>query len=346
MDQSPEYLCRLMQDARIVEVRHSRAGRWESGVFDNVVDLEHAIRERAAAGNLYSSLNRPAGIKATNAFGTRALCDDNIEVITRIVFDLDPKRPTNTPSTNSELQAAVTARDLVVGTLTAHGWPLPALGVSGNGAHVVYRTCLVSTPAWRQHAATLYAGLRSRLHDQLAELGVEFDTTVRNPGRIWRLYGSVNRKGEVTTHRPHRRASIILPAGDWETVKAATVERTVQALTPVVQQHQRGVNEIRSCIDGKGDYATLDVIAWFTAHGAYRQSLAGAKHAVRCPWFEEHTTVSSENSSDSVVWEATTTWPSFHCSHSHCHRRTLRDVMVLWGDADEFCVRRWGGNRG
>jgi hypothetical protein len=346
LDQSTEYLRRLVQDARIVEIRHSHAGRWESGTFDNVVSLQHAIHERSGCGNLYTSLNRPTGIRATNDFGARALRDDDIEVITRIVFDLDPKRPTNTPSTNSELQAALSARDLVVRTLAAHGWPLPALGISGNGAHAVYRACLVSSPAWRQQGATLYAGLRSRLQEQLAELGVEFDVTVRNPARIWRCYGTVNRKGEVATDRPHRRSSIVLPAGPWQTVKASTVETTVRMLTPVVEERKRVMTRSQSPIDGKGDFNTLDIVSWFSAHGAYRRPLTEGKHAVDCPWSAEHTTTSPENGSDTVVWEATTGWPTWHCSHSHCADRTLRDVVTLWGDADQFCARAWSHDHG
>jgi len=339
IDQTPEYLRRLLQDARIVEIRHNHKGRWRSGLFDNLIDLEHAIRERSDDGNLYTSLNRPAGIKAGNTFGAHALCDDNIETITRIVFDLDPKRPTNTPSTDAELHAAIEARDLVVRTLTAHGWPLPALGMSGNGAHAVYRSCLRSTPAWRQQGATLYSGLRLRLQDQLAKLGVEFDVTVRNPSRIWRLYGTVNRKGEASIERPHRLATVTLPAGPWQTVKTAIVERTVQALTPVVTRDT--TRRTQTHIDGNGDYATLDIVGWFTAHEAYRRPLALGKHAVTCPWVGEHTTTSPESGSDTVVWEATTGWSNWHCSHLHCEGRTLRDVIALWGDADAFCARAW-----
>ena len=346
LDHSAEYLRRLLEDSRIVEVRHSYAGRWESGTFDDPVRLECAIRDRGDAGNLYTSLNRPTGIRAINAFGARALHDADIAVITRIVFDLDPKRPTGSPSTDHELQAAILARALVARTLAAHGWPLPALGISGNGAHLIFRTCLEATAVWRQQGATLYAGLRSRLQPQLAELNVEFDVTVRNPARIWRLYGTINRKGDATNDRPHRRASITLPAGPWKPVPAATIERTVRLLTPVVEQHHRAIERARGRVSGSGDYRTLDIVAWFTAHGAYRRPLVGDKHSTLCPWTGEHSTTSPASGSDTVIWEAADGWPRFHCSHAHCADRTLRDVIALWGDADAFCSRTWSRNNG
>lgn len=346
LDHSPEYLRRLMEDARIVEVRHNHAGRWESGLFDDLVQLENAIRERADDGNLYTSLNRPAGVVARNAFNGCALRDDDIAVITRIVFDLDPRRPTNTPSTAEELQAGIAARDLVVRTLSAHGWPTPALGISGNGAHIVYRACMESSAVWRRLGAELYAGLRGRLQTQLAELDVEFDVTVRNPSRIWRLYGAFNRKGESARDRPHRRASITLPAGAWQTVRAAVVERTVRALTPVIEQHHREISRARGPVTGAGDFTTLDVVAWFSAHGAYRRQLAEGKHAVQCPWIDQHSTAPPPNGSDTVVWEARDGWPSFHCSHAHCADRSLRDVIALWGDADSYCSHAWSRPNG
>lgn len=92
---------------------------------------------------------------------------------------------------------------------------------------------------------------------------------------------------------------------------------------------------------GSGNYATLDVVAWFTAHDCYGGRLNGERHAVRCPWESEHTEQkpAGERDTDTIVWEADgrRLWPQFCCLHSHCDRRNVRDVMALWGDADRFC---------
>jgi hypothetical protein len=343
---SSEYLHRLLQDARVVELRHQHGERWESGTFDKLEPLEDTIRERADDGNLYTSLNRP-NVHAINRMGARAICDDDIATICRVVFDLDPRRPAGTASTDHELANAVRARDLLVRTLTAHGWPMPALGMSGNGAHAVYRCCIVAAPLWRQRAAALYAGLRGKLRADLDALGVDFDPVVRNPGRIWRLYGSINRKGTPTPDRPHRRAEIRLPAGAWQPVKAATVERTAAVLSPVVQREQAAVRRERGRVDGSGDYGTLDAIAWFKSHNAYIREIDAGKYAVICPWHGEHTTPSPVSGSDTVIWTTSRTgWPTWHCSHAHCSDRNIRDVMILWGDADEFCSLAWSRDHG
>ncbi len=349
MTSQHEYLRRLLHDARVVELRQFNGQRWHSGLFNDPDALSAVIR--GLTGNLYTSLNRPrSDVLARNTMGTSALKDQDIGTITRIPFDLDPIRPPDTPSTDAELAAAIEARTILVRTLASFGWPAPAIGISGNGAHFLYRTCLsIETEAarteWRRASSAIYAGLRNLLRDPLEVLGVLFDTSVRNPARIWRLYGAINRKGTATAERPHREAAITLPAGAWQTVSAAVINRTAEALAPRVIYEQRTRRRQAGPINGKGDFSTLDIVAWFRAHGAYRRELSDGKHAVACPWIDEHSTT-CEAGTDTVIWTTSTTgWPVFHCSHSHCDGRTLRDVIALWGDADQFCAREWKGGR-
>jgi hypothetical protein len=168
---------------------------------------------------------------------------------------------------------------------------------------------------------------------------VKFDTTVRNPARIFRLYGTTNRKGEATVERPHRVASIRMPAGAWQVVPTRVLVQTVKALRPTVVHEPIRRNSRPDMPCGQGDYKTLNALAWFQAHGAYARALKDGKHAVVCPWSGEHTTHSPTST---VIWaHGGSGWPTFHCSHAHCEGRTLVDVMRLWGDADAFCAQEY-----
>lgn len=344
------YLRRLLEDARVVELRHDNAGRWVSGLFDDIDALSATIG--GLGGNVYTSLNRPHPCRVSNTMGARPLRDEDIGTITRIVFDIDPQRPAGTPSTDAELAAAVEARTILVRTLAGFGWPIPAIGISGNGTHIVFRTCLsIETDdarnEWRRASAAIYAGLRNLLRPEFDRLGVHFDTSVRNPARIWRLYGTTNRKGTATLERPHREAAITVPFGPWQIVTAPVINRTAEGLAPRVISEQRATRQTAGPISGKGDYSTLNVVAWFAAHGCYRRELGDAKHAVACPWIGEHSTA-SETGTDTVIWATSASgWPTFHCSHAHCDGRSLRDVISLWGDADQYCSGEWkGGHHG
>lgn len=332
------YLAHAMRDARAIELRHLDGDRIECGLYADLDRLRAEIEARARSGNLYCTLNRPAAaIRVTSTMGRRGLRDADIARIVRLPLDLDPVRPAGTSSTADELAAAVAARDRLVRDLHAIGWPLPALAVSGNGAHALYRCLLPADERTRIALRTLYRGLAAEYTDET----VRFDRTVHNPSRIWRLYGTQNRKGTPTADRPHRVAQIVIPH-QWHAVAPAQV----YALARLYEQRQsrrdqqgpvhRDHAHLR--LDGTGDYRTLDAVAWFSAHGAYRRPLGSGKHAIACPWDREHSTIDAEHSTATVLWETDGGWPTWHCSHAHCAGRTLRDVLALWGDADQYCA--------
>ena len=329
-----DYLDHAMHDAGRIELRHQDGDCWISGLFDDIGALRMEIRSRAGSGNLFTTINAPRLMPVSNAMHDRALADADIALHTRLVFDFDPIRPIGTPRTDAEMQAAVAARDRLVAALLAIGWPQPATAMSGNGAHAVYRWRTPVCSTTTEMLACLYRGMKR----DFGTYDVDFDTTVRNPARIWRLYGTVNRKGAPTPARPHRAAVAQIP-GRWGAVSPQQVERLASGYARIPQQPQQRTI-VR--VDGSGDYSTLDAAAWFKGHGHYRRKIGDVMHAVRCPWEAEHSTVDGEHSTATVIWEAIgRCWPNFRCQHAHCDGRGIHDVMSVWGDADDFCVRTW-----
>ena len=270
-----------------------------------------------------------------------ALKDADVSHRVRLPFDFDPARPVEAASTADELAHALKARDRVATALAALGWPEPARGLSGNGGHLLYRCCLPVTPESNEQVATVYAGL----FGDFTGGAVVFDRSVKNPARVWRAYGSVNRKGTPTADRPHRTSAIMIPR-DWR----ALDPRRLDALANHYAKHNARTAPPRpkpaplpARADGsRGDLKTLDVVAWFAAHDAYRRAMGRGKHAVLCPWAGEHSTEAGPLDSSTVIWEAHGgAWPSFLCSHAHCAGRSIRDVLAQWGDADGFCAGTW-----
>ena len=331
-----DYLSHALHDCGRLELRHATGDRWVSGIFDDIGAMRQEIQRRAGQGNLYCTVNAPLVIHAGNAMTDRALTDADIAHHTRLVFDFDPVRPKDTPSTDAELHAALDARDRLVGTLLSLGWPMPAIAVSGNGAHALFRWRLPVTTESKDMLSVLYKGLAGDFGTDV----VKFDTSVRNPGRIWRLYGTQNRKGTPTPTRPHRTATVTIPAR-WEALSPRQVGQLASsyARKPAPMQ---STSMTGPAVRGLGDYSTLDVVGWFKAHASYRRHLGQTMHAVACPWGHEHSTEDGADSTATVVWEASgRCWPNFRCLHDHCDGRGIRDVLALWGDADRFCGRRW-----
>lgn len=338
-----------LADNGLVELRHKAPFRtddgrtvtvWKSSLHDNLDSLRDGIR-RAGAVDCYTSLNRPAPRKYSSGRWCKALRNADFEKITRLVIDLDPVRPTGTNSTAAELERAVEVAGKVALFFAGYGWPPPVSACSGNGRHLVYRINLNCNPQVIAAQKRLYA----LLADTFGTDKVIFDRKVCNPGRIWRLYGTKNRKGEHSDERPQRLSECWVPKR-WEAVTPNQWADVAEALG--CDKAATAPKQIakRTAGGGRGDYGTLKVAEWFEAHQAYKFHVERNVHAVRCPWESEHSRADDPNAAESIIYETDGNgWGGFYCHHDHCDGRDIRDVMDLWGDADEFCTRMWAPSR-
>lgn len=231
-------------------------------------------------------------------------------------IDFDVKRPTNTATTDEEhdaaRQAAINTRDMLRGL----GWPEPIEADSGNGAHLLYH---IDLPA--QDSRLVERALKAL--DYLCsnqEVGV--DTVVANASRIWKLYGTVARKGEHTAERPHRMARLLhVP----ERLVVVTWEQLEQLAAYLPNQN----DAVRG--EKQGDGKALDIDVWLDEHDieverVNQQDGRTVYRLAECPWSEDH--------SDGVDGAAIIRYDSgalqFRCHHSHCQEKTWQDFRVLF----------------
>jgi hypothetical protein len=124
-----------------------------------------------------------------------------------LLVDADPERVPGISSTDEEKRKAWSAIQDVREHLRCQGWPHPVQGDSGNGFHLLYRIDLAADDG----------GLVQRVLQALAQgfgsEAVKIDTTVHNPARICKLYGTWARKGDDTNGRPHRPARLLEDTG-------------------------------------------------------------------------------------------------------------------------------------
>ena len=86
--------------------------------------------------------------------------------------------------------------------MRARGWSYPIICDSGNGHYLLFRVDLPNDAQVTNAIKGIYAGLQSLIDGNYQ---AHVDMSVFNPARIIRVGGTMNRKGDNTSDRPHRR---------------------------------------------------------------------------------------------------------------------------------------------
>ena len=229
----------LFTPGQIVEVRAITDDGMASGYFDSLKELAAKVESFDAlptVQGIYVTLNavNPALFaRRANRIKMRLSKKDattaDADIIRRLWFpvDVDPTRPSGVSSTDNEHQAAITRAVEVSAYLGRHlGWPAPILADSGNGAHLLYKIDLPNDDASRDLVKRCLEVLAARCDDAAAKI----DTANYNAARIWKLYGTMSRKGDDTEDRPHRRAAVLDAPLPIELVTREQLERLAGAL--------------------------------------------------------------------------------------------------------------------
>ena len=217
----PRYIVRVLRtlcvegdvvEARILGVHN--AGHI-SGYFDNLEQLTSAVaRYDGRAEATYLTLNpvQPAllarGVNRLVEWARYTTSDADIVCRRWMLVDLDPVRPTGISSSDIELEAALHRRAEVVEWLDLAGFPSGLCGLSGNGAHLLYR--LDNLPNDEENTALIRACI-AVIAARFSDKTVDVDRKVFNPARLCKLYGTLVRKGDNMPDRPYRRSRLDIP---------------------------------------------------------------------------------------------------------------------------------------
>ena len=219
LDEIRRALGLLLEPGQVTELRalevstpDYRRPHTVSGYFDDPAALARAAEALpSTAKGIYLVVNpiNPA-LLARSANRVRVVSerdaltgDADITARRWLLIDADPRRPSGISAADAEHEAALDRARRIRDVLAAEGWPDPILADSGNGAHLLYRVEL--PPDDEGICKRALDALAFRFDDEL----VAIDQTVFKPARIWKLYGTVARKGDHTPERPHRLARIL-----------------------------------------------------------------------------------------------------------------------------------------
>ena len=293
-----------------------------SGYFDNIDTLARAINPWDGLASVYVVMNEPDSrllARSHNRLTVHAKATTtDADIVRRVWFlvDVDAGRPKGIAATDEELAAALARRDDVVAFLRGQGWPDPLLTMSGNGGHALYP---IDEPHDESTTRLLERALKA-LAARFNDLAVTVDTSVFNAARIVKLPGTVAVKGDPMPDRPHRRARIEKAPHPLILVRRSQLE-ALAVEAPAPRESGLGLSAGRD--------EELDVAEEFRRRGWYRQALSGGKHAVTCPWADQHSIESGLT--ESALFEPrgpNAAW-GFKCQHNHCGGRSIREVYTL-----------------
>lgn len=231
-------LALLFKTGQVVELRAIlETGYMASGYFDDMAKLASASEKMEAgrAQGIYVTLNEvdPNLIaRSANRMKTRlgkkdqTTADENIKRRIWFPIDIDASRPSGISASDSEHEAALLKAERVLDYLSAEGWPDPIFADSGNGAHLLYATDFPNDTECRD---LVKKGLES-LALQFDDKSSTIDTGNFNAARIWKLYGTISRKGDDTKSRPHRRSQLISVPDLVERISREQLDRLAGAL--------------------------------------------------------------------------------------------------------------------
>ena len=190
-----------------------------SGYFDNHTDFCKCLKmvDQAECHGVYNTIQVIDPRLIGRAFNRlkaadKTTADNNVISYRWVLVDLDANRPSGISSSDSELKHAMMMREEVAEWVVSNmGLSSPVKGMSGNGGHLLFR--LPDIPANKGSEAYIQKTLQG-LHKHFSNDQVSIDTSVYNPSRIWKAYGSTSRKGDQVPanqyreSRPHRMAFI------------------------------------------------------------------------------------------------------------------------------------------
>ena len=239
--------------------------------------------------------------------------------------DIDVTRPSGISSSDEEHRIALDAAGRIARYLSEeHGFPEPIRADSGNGAHLLYRIDLPNDEESGALVKRCLQALGAMFDKDPAEgrPGYEVDQTTFNAARIWKLYGTMARKGDHTPERPHRRARILEIPDAIEVVRPEALA-ALAALAPEEEQ------PVRQRFNRRGPGIDLD--EWLNEHGAslpayQAKSTPGMRSFYVfdvCPWDPSHRDRSA------FVGQRTDGPLVAGCHHNGCSGRTWQDLRDL-----------------
>jgi len=331
----------LTAPGQVVEIRAleasfdtSRYTATIGGYFDNIEILTREICRLRQAQGIYITLQpchpdllHKAKNKLKPQKSADATSDKHITEYRWLLIDSDPERVTGISSSDDEHNQALAHSAFICNELCAIGWPDPVTADSGNGAHLLYRIELTTDETDKNLVKRTLAGLAERYSTD----AIKVDTSVFNPARICKLYGTLACKGDNTTERPHRLSRLLEVPADLQIV---TREQLEMIATPI-PAHQVVTPQPPKRHSTSPEGFTAE--QFLAKHHIRVKSSSPYEGGTRykldaCVWDASHT----DNSA--CVYEGPDGRLGASCSHNSCQGKGWREFRLVF-EPDAYSVK-------
>lgn len=308
----------LKPDGRLFEIRILQGKQTISGYFTDGEKLLKELNKVSLKGaNVFYTLNQiDDSCYSREQHDCFRQCkvttsDADIVAYNWMLVDLDPVRRTGISSTAAELTEAYYRGLKIAEYLRELGFSAPVMACSGNGIHLLYQVNLANN---KDNISLIERCLKA-LAFLFSDEKVEVDTSVFNPARISKLYGTMAQKGSSTKERPHRMSRIISAPPTAEVVKKDILERLAAELPQETTTTR---------ISKKNAF---DVEDWLAHYGIRVATVKTWKDTTKyvleeCPFDGSH------KAPDSAVIKQPSGAICFKCLHNSCRGHDWRELRL------------------
>lgn len=328
----------LHTDGELFEIRLINGSYNASGYFTNADTAIKALQDfrpnwnsrtpTAKASNIFITLN-PIDMSCYSRKQhdhfienvTPTTKDNEITALNWLLIDLDPKRISGVSSSDAELTLAKEKSNTIRSFMSERGFKEPIRAMSGNGIHLVYRFNVKNT----EENVAVFENALKVLSDKFSDDSVEVDTTVFNPARICKLWGTIAQKGATTPERPHRKAYIepstpfSIPVNDFTLLRALAAE---------IDENKP--SETAYSTTKENTKEKFDLQQFISEHNIPVKSIERAangsvKYILEHCLFDE-----SHKGKDAAIFQKSDGSLGYKCFHNSCSGKHWKDVRLMF----------------
>jgi len=320
-------------ELRALGVPMANGLRTMTGFFDSPALMAEAAMylDKQGARGVYftpNPLRADIGGSERNSIGIArrgsAASDTDVAAVHWLLVDIDTSRPANTSSSLDEKSSAASVAAAVRTYLEEKGWPSPLFADSANGYHLMYR-CDGLTPELHKRVLDFLAFRFNRDHQAIV------DQSVYNPSRIWKLYGTLSRKGTNSDDRPWRCSHIISDPTPKKRVQQQQLQELL-ADSPVENKREVISSDEREAL------GTWMADNFPSARGPDPWQGKGRRWVFDvCPWDPTHTDRSA------YVVQFNSGAIAAGCLHKNCkgHEKNKDDKSLGWHNLQDLASQRF-----